>query len=59
MIQAPMTVKEARKLLGGEYSEMSDEQVQRLVDDLSLLAKLALEDAKTKLIKEDGYDNSR
>jgi len=44
-----ITIKEARKLLGKEYSHMSDEEVKKLVEDLSILARLALEDARKKL----------
>jgi hypothetical protein len=39
-----VTIKEARKILGSEHSDMSDDQIQKLIDDLSFIAKLALED---------------
>ena len=33
-----ITLKEARKLLGNEYSRYSDEQIEKLVKDLCELA---------------------
>lgn len=50
-MQVLITIKEARKLLGSDNSEMSDEQVQKHIDKLSLLAKLALEDARAKFLQ--------
>jgi len=40
-----VTVKEARDILGDEAAKMSDDEVQRLIDDLSVMAKWALEEA--------------
>lgn len=40
-----VTIEEARKILGEEAVRMSDEQLQGLIDDLSLMAKWALEEA--------------
>lgn len=47
-----ITIKEARKLLGKEYSQISDEEIQKLIGDLSRLADLTLEDARKKLAKD-------
>lgn len=37
--QKPISVKEARKLLGRDGTKLSDDQVQELIDNLHLLAK--------------------
>jgi type I restriction-modification system DNA methylase subunit len=37
-----MTVQEARKLLGKRYKGMTDEEIERIVDDTHELAKLTL-----------------
>lgn len=47
-----MSVKEARKLLGKEAENMSDEQVAKLIEDTHELAKLALQLVKEKRLKE-------
>ena len=47
-----VTVKEARKILGDEAVKMSDEQLQTLIDNLSVMAKWALEEA-TRLRTQD------
>ena len=39
-----VTVEEARKILGDEAVGMSDNQLQSLIDDLSVIAKWALEE---------------
>jgi len=38
-----VTVKEARNILGDEAEKMSDDELQSLIDDSSVMAKLALE----------------
>lgn len=40
-----VTVEEARKILGDDANEMSDEKIQELIDHLSVMAKWALEEA--------------
>lgn len=40
-----VTIKEARKILGDEAVKMSDAEVQSLIDDLSVMAKWALDEA--------------
>lgn len=40
-----VTVEEARDILGDEAVKMSDDEVQNLVYDLSVMAKWALEEA--------------
>lgn len=50
-----ISVKEARKLLGKEAKDMTDEQVIELVDQTHELAKIALEVAKTKRL--DKHDD--
>lgn len=47
-----VTIEEARKILGDDASRMSDEQLQTLIDDLSVMAKWALEESK-KLNQKD------
>lgn len=47
-----MSVKEARKLLGKEASDMTDEQVAELVGQTHELAKLALDVARDKIARE-------
>ncbi len=47
-----MSVKEARKLLGKDYEKMSDDEVNKLIQDTHELAKLALEVAKEKRERE-------
>ena len=41
-----VAIKEAREILGNEAARMSDEELQSLIDDLSVMAKWALEEAK-------------
>ena len=52
MPEPVMTVKEARELLGTDAESMTDEQVAKLVEDVDVLAKLALDVAKDKLARE-------
>jgi len=40
-----VTVKEARDILGDEAVKMSDEEVQQLIEDLSVMARWALKEA--------------
>lgn len=47
---AMMTVKEARKLLGSNYDEVSDERIEEMVNLLSRIAEAALEDAREKFL---------
>lgn len=47
-------VKEARKLLGRDAKDMTDEEVTRLVEDVGELAKLALNVARTHRLKING-----
>jgi len=44
-----MSVKEARKILGKDAKNMTDDQIITLVDDVDELAKLALRVAKEKV----------
>ena len=37
-----MTVQEARKLLGDEAKGMTDEEVQKLIDDLDIIAQYSI-----------------
>lgn len=47
-----MSVKEARKLLGKDAVNMTDEQISELVEQTHDLAKLALDVARDKLVKD-------
>jgi len=50
-----VTVEEARKILGDEAAGMSDDELQSLIDDLSVIARWALEEAvKNCLGNTDG-----
>lgn len=40
-----VTIKEAREILGSEATTMSDEELQSLIDDLSVMAKWAIKEA--------------
>lgn len=51
-----VTIKKAREILGDEAATMSDEEVQDLIDNLSVMAKWALEEAK-KLNQKDSMAN--
>lgn len=50
-----VTIEEARKILGDEAEKMSDDQLRTLIDDLSVMAKWALEEAvrNNSAIKQD------
>lgn len=42
-----ISLKEARKILGKKHSDkLSDEELEKLIDDLDVLAKAALEMAR-------------
>lgn len=47
-----MSVKEARKLLGKDAVNMTDEQINELVEQTQDLAKLSLDVARAKLVKD-------
>lgn len=40
-----VTIEEAREILGDEAAKMSDEELQSLIDDLSVMAKWAIKEA--------------
>lgn len=54
-----VTIEEARKILGDEASKMSDEQLQTLIEDLSVMAKWVLEEAARIHIQETTAINDR
>jgi hypothetical protein len=41
-----ISVEEARKILGDEYSRLSDEDIIKLIDDLDFLARYAIKQFK-------------
>ncbi|MDB5179425.1 MAG: hypothetical protein JWN12_57 [Candidatus Saccharibacteria bacterium] len=47
-----ISVKEARKLLGKEHENLTDEEVVELIEQTHELAKLALDVARDKLARE-------
>lgn len=47
-----MSVKEARKLLGKEHENLSDEEVADLIEQLHELAKLSLDMAREQRLKK-------
>lgn len=47
-----MSIKEARKLLGKKYDSLPDDEVEKLINDLSFLARGALDMAKKKIEQE-------
>lgn len=47
-----MTVKEARKLLGKEHENLTDDEVAELIEQLHELAKLSLDMAREQLSKK-------
>jgi len=49
-----MSVKEARKLLGKQYTDMTDEKIEGLIEQTHELAKIALEVAKQERLKKNG-----
>ncbi len=52
-----MSVKEARKLLGKDYENMTDDEVAKLVEHTHELAKLAIDVARDKIAKEKRDEN--
>lgn len=44
-----MSVEEARKLLGEEADGMTDEEIERLINDLDIMARYALKLARQKV----------
>lgn len=51
-----MTVKEARKILGKKYEKMTDTEIAQLVDDVDILAQMALRLAKEKRLTNHGIE---
>lgn len=47
-----MSVKEARKLLGKEYENLSDEKIAELVEQLHELAKLSLDMSREQRLRK-------
>lgn len=47
-----MTVKEARKLLGKEYENLSDDEVAELIEQVHELAKLSLDMAREHRLRK-------
>jgi len=47
-----MSVKEARKLLGKEHENLSDEEVADLIEQLHELARLSLDMAREQRLKK-------
>ncbi|MBP9852463.1 hypothetical protein KBC77_00565 [Candidatus Saccharibacteria bacterium] len=53
-----MSVKEARKLLSKDAKDMTDEQIEELVEQTHELAKLALDVARDKILREKRDEKS-
>lgn len=51
-----MSVKEARRFLGKEHENLTDDQIAELVEQTHELAKLALDVAKDKLARDKDND---
>ena len=52
-----VSVKEARRILGKEMSDkLSDEELEKLIDDLDVLARAALKMAKEDFIEAKKED---
>lgn len=47
-----ISVKEARKLLGKEYEDLSDEKIAELVEQLHELAKLSLDMVREQRLRK-------
>lgn len=47
-----ISVKEARKLLGKDYENLTDEKIAELIDQLHELAKLSLDMAREQRLKK-------
>lgn len=52
-----ISVKEARKLLGKEYEDLTDEKVAELVEQLHGLAKASLDMARERLAKGEKLED--
>lgn len=50
---AVISVKEARKILGQLADNMSDEEVEKLIDNLSFIAEDSLKKVRKKLSEEE------
>ncbi len=48
-----MSVKEARKLLGKKYADMTDEKIEELIEQTHELAKIALEAARQQRLNKN------
>lgn len=48
-----VSIKEAREILGESATGMSDQEIEKLVEDLDFIAIHALKDAREKRLKED------
>ncbi len=53
-----MTVEEARDILGDEASQLSDREMEELIDDMSAMAGWALEESVKKVLQERGQSNN-
>jgi hypothetical protein len=53
-----MSVKEARKLLSKDAKDMTDEQIEEPVEQTHELAKLALDVARDKILREKRDEKS-
>jgi hypothetical protein len=51
-----LSVKQARELLGDEASEMTDEEVQKLVEDFDIIAQYAIKLVQKFKKKDDTTD---
>ena len=47
-----ISVKEARKLLGKDYQNLTDEKIAELIEQLHALAKLSLDMAREQRLKK-------
>ena len=52
-----ISVKEARKLLGKEYENLTDEKVAELVEQLHGLAKVSLDMARERLARGERLED--
>ena len=50
-----ITIKEARKILGEKYKNMSDEEIERIVNDLHMIAKLTIEQFRREREQAVGF----
>lgn len=54
-----LSIKQARKILGSEANELTDEQVEKLVDDLHDLAVLILDIYQEKKISTENIQYNK